>query len=354
MPGHKRSRTHDRLGKGRHRIQVSIAAASTTTELFLPDRPGTIYIVSTRRAGERLVAGQIRSQLYGLAGTYGEGKIYLSSVHGYFHVLDANNKGQTNFSKALPTSRSRRLMLKSKAPLRSPMDASTSVRPRNFIAWGEVQQDRRGVATPTQPAIRNFRESDRRDPAHLQVIPSRGHAFRAGEQRRLRRPSYSTRMVNSSASTPIELKLAAMKPGPGLGQRRDTSCAYKGKVAGASFTAPKIAGAARCGTLKSRPPVTSKRPSGCVKYPTSALSAKTSRPQDPGLVPGRMDQHAAAVTSPRNLTDGNTVLDEDGPDCRAVLSAMVCVYRNAGHGGVHDLSGRDGRDKCVTTYPTWV
>ena len=42
-------------------------------------------------------------------------------------------------------------------------------------------------------------------------------------------------------TTPIELKLAAMKPGPGLGKDAIRPV-LKGEIDGGSFTAPKISG----------------------------------------------------------------------------------------------------------------
>ena len=62
-------------------------------KLYLPDRQGRLYCFDAK-TGERLWRAKFGRNCTG-SPVYGDGKIYLSSVHGYFHILDANNKGRS-------------------------------------------------------------------------------------------------------------------------------------------------------------------------------------------------------------------------------------------------------------------
>ena len=104
-------------------------------------------------------------------------------------------------------------------------------------------------------------------------------------------------------TTPIELKLAAMKPGPGLGKDAIRPV-LKGEIAGGSFTAPKISGGqsgslvATAGDLQA---------SVRVRQVPTLPYREDFESTGAGLVPGGWTNTQLRYVT-KQLDDGNTVL----------------------------------------------
>ncbi len=206
--------------------------------LFLPDRQGRLYCFDAK-TGERLWRAKFGRNCTG-SPTYGDGKIYLSSVHGYFHILDADNKGRRI---------SRRRFQPADPEFDVEVQGSAAIAngcvyfgtTEEFYCLGKFKKTQ--VDLPPQPSVPPANPTGK--PTQLQVVPAEV-TLQAGE-----RVNFKAKLFDANGqfvkSTPVELKLAAMRRGPGLGQDVVLPV-LQGQVDGASFTAPKIAGG-QSGTL---------------------------------------------------------------------------------------------------------
>ncbi len=263
-------------------------------KLYLPDRQGRLYCFDAK-SGERLWRAKFGRNCTG-SPTYGEGKIYLSSVHGYFHILDANNKGR-------PLSRKRF----------QPADPAFDVEVQGSAAiangcvyFGTTEEfyclgkyNKTQVDLPPQPGVPPANPSG--EPAQLQVIPAEV-SIKADE-----RVDFKANLFDANGqfirTTPFKLTLAAMKRGPGLGQGV-TLPVLQGQVDGASFTAPKIAGG-QSGTLLAT--VGELQASVRVRQVPPMPYREDFESTGPGLIPGGWTNTQLRYIT-HKLEDGNTVL----------------------------------------------
>ncbi|MEN1680153.1 MAG: PQQ-binding-like beta-propeller repeat protein [Planctomycetota bacterium] len=262
-------------------------------ELLLPDRQGRLYCFDAE-TGERLWRAKFGRNCTG-SPAYGDGKIYLSSVHGYFHILDATNKG-------------RRLSRKRFQPADPKFDVEvqgSAAIANGCVYFGTTEEfyclgaykKAAGDAPPaTAPA-----PSVAGEPTHLQVTPAEV-SVTAGE-----RVAFKGRLYDANGQlvglTPIELRPAAMKPGPGLG-KGVTLPVLQGDVDGASFTAPTISGG-QSGTLQAT--AGDLTASVRVRQVPSLPYKEDFEGLAPGLIPGGWtNTQLRYVTT--ELDDGNSVL----------------------------------------------
>ncbi|MEM7316502.1 MAG: PQQ-binding-like beta-propeller repeat protein, partial [Planctomycetota bacterium] len=262
--------------------------------LFLPDRQGRLYCFDAK-TGERLWRAKFGRNCTG-SPAFGDGKIYLSSVHGYFHILDANKKGK-------------RISRKRFQPADPKFDVEvqgSAAIANGCVYFGTTEEfyclgkyNKSDIALPAQPATPPANPSG--EPAQLQVVPTEV-TVKAGE-----RVDFKAKLFDAKGqfikSTPIELKLAPMKPGPGLGKDA-TRPVLKGQIDGGSFTAPQIAGGqsgslvASAGGLQAAVRVR--------QVPTLPYT-EDFESTGPGLIPGGWTNTQLRYVTTK-LDDGNTVL----------------------------------------------
>ncbi|MEL7336163.1 MAG: PQQ-binding-like beta-propeller repeat protein, partial [Planctomycetota bacterium] len=262
--------------------------------LFLPDRQGRLYCFDAA-SGERLWRAKFGRNCTG-SPAFGDGKIYLSSVHGYFHILDANNKGK-------------RLSRKRFQPADPTFDVEvqgSAAIANGCVYFGTTEEfyclgsyKTADVDLPSLPAAPAANPNG--VPAQLQVVPAEV-TVRAGET-----VDFSAKLFDENGqfikSTPIELTLAAMKPGPGLGKDA-TRPVLQGKVDGTRYTAPAISGG-QSGTLTA----TAGDLSASVRIrqvPTLPYK-EDFESVGPGLIPGGWTNTQLRYVTTK-LEDGNTVL----------------------------------------------
>ncbi|MEO1527446.1 MAG: PQQ-binding-like beta-propeller repeat protein [Planctomycetota bacterium] len=263
-------------------------------KLFLPDRQGRLYCFDAN-SGERLWRAKFGRNCTG-SPAYGDGKIYLSSVHGYFHILDANNKGK-------------RLSRKRFQPADPKFDVEvqgSAAIANGCVYFGTTEEfyclgkyNKLQTALPPQAKTPAANPSGK--PAQLQVSPTEV-TVKAGDK-----VEFTGKLFDENGQfikeTPIQLTLAPMKPGPGLGQGV-TRPVLKGQVDGASFTAPAINGGqsgsllAKAGELE-----TSVRVRQVPTLPYTEDFESTGA----GLIPGGWTNTQLRYVTTK-LDDGNTVL----------------------------------------------
>jgi hypothetical protein len=263
-------------------------------KLFLPDRQGRLYCFDAK-SGERLWRAKFGRNCTG-SPTYGDGKIYLSSVHGYFHILDANNQGRALSRKRFQP-----------ADPRFDVEVQGSAAIANgcvyfgtteeFYCIGKYKKVQ--VEIPPQPGVPPANPTG--EPAQLQVIPAEV-SLKAGE-----RVDFQAKLFDANGrfirTTPVELTLAAMKPGPGLGQGV-TLAVLQGQIDGASFTAPKIAGG-QSGTLSATAGQLQARVR--IRHVPPLPYQQDFEATGPGLIPGGWTNTQLRYVTTK-LDDGNTVL----------------------------------------------
>lgn len=301
--------------------------------LFLPDRQGRLYCFDAN-TGERLWRAKFGRNCTG-SPAYGDGKIYLSSVHGYFHILDANNKG-------------RRLSRKRFQPVDPEFDVEvqgSAAIANGCVFFGTTEEfyclgkyNEAKVELPPQPSTPPANPSG--EPAQLQVIPAEV-TLSAGES-----IEFKAKLFDADGqfikSTPIELQLAAMKPGPGLGADV-TLPVLKGDISGAKFTAPSMAGG-QSGTLLAT--AGDLQASVRVRQVPSLPYEEDFESLGAGLIPGGWTNTQLRYVT-KTLDDGNTVLMK-------TASIAVPFYRQwyafigtpdmAGYTVAADVMGEEVRD----------
>ena len=263
-------------------------------QLFLPDRQGRLYCFDAKN-GDRLWRAKFGRNCTG-SPTYGDGKIYLSSVHGYFHILDANNKG-------------RRLSRKRFQPADPEFDVEvqgSAAIANGCVYFGTTEEfyclgkyNKTEVSIPPQPSVPPVNPNG--EPAQLQVIPAEVN-LKAGE-----RVKFQAKLFDEKGqfvkTSPVTLTLAAMKRGPGLGEGV-TLPLLQGQVDGATFTAPTME-AGQSGSLLAT--VGDLKASVRVRQVPSLPYREDFESTGPGLIPaGWTNTQLRYVTT--KLDDGNTVL----------------------------------------------
>ncbi|MEM9826038.1 MAG: PQQ-binding-like beta-propeller repeat protein [Planctomycetota bacterium] len=263
-------------------------------KLFLPDRQGRLYCFDAD-SGERLWRSKFGRNCTG-SPVYGDGKIYLSSVHGYFHILDASNKGKRIARKRFqPADPKFDVEVQGSAAIANGCVYFGTT--EEFYCLGKYQPTE--LELSSLPAVPGDNPSG--TPTQLQVIPAEV-TVRAGQT-----VEFSARLFDEDGrfikTTPIELELAAMKPGPGLG-KDITLPVLKGEIKGAAYTAPTITGGqsgtllATAGDLKASVRVR--------QIPTLPYS-EDFESTGPGLIPGGWTNTQLRYVTTK-LDDGNTVL----------------------------------------------
>ncbi|MDA8043373.1 MAG: PQQ-binding-like beta-propeller repeat protein, partial [Pirellulales bacterium] len=262
--------------------------------LFLPDRQGRLYSFDAT-TGERLWRAKFGRNCTG-SPTYGDGKIYLSSVHGYFHILDANNDGKRISRKRFqPADPKFDVEVQGSAAIANGCVYFGTT--EEFYCLGKSRPV--DVRLPPQPPIPSANPGG--TPTQLQVIPAEV-ALTAGQ-----RVKFKAKLFDANGrfirSTPVDLKLAAMKSGPGLGEGA-TLPVLKGAIEGTVFTAPNIPGGQSGSLLATADGLeTSVRVRQVPTLPYSEDFERTG----PGLIPGGWTNAQLRYVTTK-LDDGNTVL----------------------------------------------
>ncbi|MEM6471470.1 MAG: PQQ-binding-like beta-propeller repeat protein [Planctomycetota bacterium] len=263
-------------------------------KLFLPDRQGRLYCFDAT-TGERLWRAKFGRNCTG-SPAFGDGKIYLSSVHGYFHILDAEDKGKRISRKRFqPADPKFDVEVQGSAAIANGCVFFGTT--EEFYCLGTYKKTE--LQIPPQPSIPPANPSG--EPAQLQVIPAEV-TVSAGDK-----VDFTAKLFDANGqfikATPIELSLAAMRPGPGLGEGV-TLPVLKGEINGASFTAPQIAGGqsgsllATAGGLKA---------SVRVRQVPTLPYTEDFESTGPGLIPGGWTNTQLRYVTTK-LNDGNTVL----------------------------------------------
>ena len=288
-------------------------------KLFLPDRQGRLYCFDAG-SGEQLWRAKFGRNCTG-SPTFGDDKIYLSSVHGYFHILDAKNQGA-------PLSRKRF----------QPADPAFDVEVQGsaaisngcvyfgttdeFYCLGKYAKVK--TELPKQPSMPRANPSGK--PSLLQVIPAEV-TLRSGETVRLQGKLFDAQ-GQFIKSTPISLELSAMQRGPGIGEDAVLPN-LQGELNGSSFTAPNIGGG-QSGTLLAK---------------ADGLTARVRVRQVPSL-PYKEDFESTGVgTIPKGWTNTQlrfvtTKLDDGNTVLMKTASIAVPFYRQwYGFIGTPDMSG---------------
>lgn len=288
-------------------------------KLFLPDRQGRLYCFDAK-TGERLWRAKFGRNCTG-SPAYGDGKIYLSSVHGYFHILDANNRG-------------RRLSRKRFQPADPEFDVEvqgSAAIANGCVYFGTTEEfyclgkyKKTQVEIPSRPGAPA--DNPTGEPAQLQVIPAEV-TLKAGE-----RIDFKAKLFDANGrfikETPVELKLAAMKRGPGLGQGV-TLPVLKGQIDGASYTAPEIAGGQSGSILATAGGL---QASVRIRQTASLPYEEDFESTGPGLIPGGWTNTQLRYVT-KKLDDGNTVLMK-------TASIAVPFYRQwYAFSGTPDMAG---------------
>lgn len=197
--------------------------------LYLPDRQGRLYCFDAM-TGDRQWRAKFGRNCTG-SPTLGDGKIYLSSVHGYFHILDARGKGK----------RIDRKRFQAEDP-RFDVEVQGSAAVANgcvyfgttekFYCLGEYKEV--DVEVPVQAEAPGPNPDG--SASQLQLIPAEV-SIQGGET-----VEFTARLFDENgrfiSEVIPELSLAPMGPGPGLGEGAKRP-SLKGKIDGASFTAPQ-------------------------------------------------------------------------------------------------------------------
>ena len=263
-------------------------------KLFLPDRQGRLYCFDAD-TGERLWRAKFGRNCTG-SPVYGDGKIYLSSVHGYFHILDASNDGKRISRKRFqPSDPAFDVEVQGSAAIANGCVYFGTT--EEFYCLGAYKKT--DVAIPPQPAVPEPNPSG--VPAQLQVVPAEV-TLRSGEK-----VEFQARLFDENGqfikTTSIALERASMKRGPGI-DSEVTLPILQGEIDGASFTAPEITGGQ----------------SGSLLATAGALQATVRIRQVPQLPYKENFESIGAGTIPggwtntqlryitKTLDDGNTVL----------------------------------------------
>ena len=263
-------------------------------KLYLPDRQGRLYCFDAS-SGERLWRAKFGRNCTG-SPAYGDGKIYLSSVHGYFHILSAANKGKRISRKRFqPADRKFDVEVQGSAAISNGCVYFGTT--EEFYCLGKYKKTK--VDIPLQPSVPPANPTG--EPAQLQVSPAEV-SLTAGQ-----RVTFKAKLFDANGqfikSTPIDLSLAAMKPGPGLGAGVKLP-ALDGLIDGASFTAPKTSGG-QSGTLLAK--AGDLEASIRVRQVPSFPYSEDFENIGPGLVPGGWTNTQLRYVTTQ-LEDGNTVL----------------------------------------------
>lgn len=263
-------------------------------QLFLPDRQGRLYCFDAN-TGERLWRAKFGRNCTG-SPAYGDGKIYLSSVHGYFHILDANNKGKRLSRKRFqPSDPEFDVEVQGSAAIANGCVYFGTT--EEFYCLGKYQET--NVELPPQPAVPGANPNG--EPTHLQVVPAEV-TLKAGD-----RVDFKAKLFDSKGrfvkSTSIALSPAAMKQGPGIAPDV-TLPVLRGVIDKASFTAPTINGG-QLGTLVATDgdlrAIIRVRQAPTLPYTEDFEST------GPGVVPGGWTNTQLRYVTTQ-LDDGNTVL----------------------------------------------
>lgn len=263
-------------------------------KLFLPDRQGRLYCFDAI-SGKRLWRAKFGRNCTG-SPTYGDGKIYVSSVHGYFHILNANKKGRKISRKRFqPADPEFDVEVQGSAAIANGCVYFGTT--EEFYCLGKYKKAQ--VDVPPQASAPPANPSG--TPAQLQVIPA-DVTLKAGE-----RVAFRAKLFDADGrfikTTQVKLALAAMKRGPGLG-KGVTLPVLQGKIDGASFVAPALKGGqsgaliATAGDLQARVRV---------RQVPSFPYAEDFEGMAPGLIPGGWTNTQLRYVTHR-LEDGNMVL----------------------------------------------
>ncbi|MEM8913222.1 MAG: PQQ-binding-like beta-propeller repeat protein [Planctomycetota bacterium] len=263
-------------------------------KLYLPDRQGRLYCFDAT-TGERLWRAKFGRNCTG-SPAYGDGKIYLSSVHGYFHILDATDNGKRVSRKRFqPADPKFDVEVQGSAAIANGCVYFGTT--EEFYCLGkyqptDVELPRPPVAPPADPDG---------EPAHLQVIPAEV-TLRAGEK-----VEFNAKLFDAEGqfikNTPVELSLAAMNPGPGLGEGV-TLPVLQGEINAATFTAPDVSGGQSGTLLATAGELTA---SVRVRQVPTLPYSEDFEGTGPGLIPGGWTNTQLRYVTTK-LDDGSTVL----------------------------------------------
>lgn len=263
-------------------------------KLLLPDRQGRLYCFDAK-TGDRLWRAKFGRNCTG-SPALGDGKIYLSSVHGYFHILDANNNGKRlSRKKFQPADPRFDVEVQGSAAIANGCVYFGTT--EEFYCLGKYRKTEVELpALPQRPPA-----NPEGVPAQLQVVPAEV-TVTAGESVEFKAKLYDAN-GQFIKSTPIDLELAAMKPGPGLGADA-TRPVLKGEIDGSKFTAPAISGG-QSGTLLAT--AGDLQASVRVRQVPSLPYREDFESTGPGLIPGGWTNTQLRYVTTK-LDDGNTVL----------------------------------------------
>lgn len=263
-------------------------------ELILPDRQGRLYAFDTT-SGKRLWRAKFGVNCTG-SPSYGDGKIYLSAVNGYFHILDATNKGKS-------------LSRKRFQPANPSFDVEvqgTAAIANGCVYFGTTEEfyclgtyNKVDVDVPDQPD--SLPDNPNGTPAVLQVVPAEV-ALVAGEK-----VDFEARLFDANGqfirTTEISLTPGPMKRGPGLGEGVSLPV-LQGTINGATYSAPDIAGGQSGSLTATAGDLTADiRIRQVPKLPYSEDFENTA----PGLIPGGWTNTQLRFVT-KKMDDGNMVL----------------------------------------------
>ncbi|MFN3189813.1 MAG: PQQ-binding-like beta-propeller repeat protein [Aureliella sp.] len=197
-------------------------------KLIIPDRQGRLYCYDAK-TGERLWRAKFGRNCTG-SPVVGDGKVYLSSVHGYFHILDINNKGRRIARKRFqPADPQFDVEVQGSAAIANGCVFFGTT--EEFYCLGSYRPST--VEPPALAAAPGPNPTGK--PATLRVVPAE-IAVKAGESVTFTAQVFDAdgRLVGDAKPS---MSLAPMSPGPGLGEGA-VRPPLQGDLTGMTFTAP--------------------------------------------------------------------------------------------------------------------
>ncbi len=201
-------------------------------KLYIPDRQGRLYCYDSKTGG-RLWRRKFGRNCTG-SPVYADNKIYLSSVHGYFHILDATAQGRVLARKRFqPANPAFDVEVQGSAAVANGCVYFGTT--EEFYCLGSHRTARPEI--PPQPAPPGTNPEG--EPAQLLIVPA-DVTVRSGETVQFR-----ARLFDSKGrfirETEAQWSLAPMARGPGLGADAKLS-ELQGTLDDGRFVAPQMKG----------------------------------------------------------------------------------------------------------------
>lgn len=196
-------------------------------KLYLPDRQGRLYCYEAK-TGKLIWRAKFGKNCTG-SPTYGDGKIYLSSTFGYWHILDAENKG-----KRLARERYNRPGFDVEVPGSAAIANGCAYlgTTADLICVGKYAPAE--VAVPALP--KDPGPNPEGKPAQLQVVPAEVD-LNGGESVAFKAKLFDENGRFIKDAEGVKYALGAMKPGPGIVKGAKLPV-LEGKLDGAKLTVP--------------------------------------------------------------------------------------------------------------------